>query len=237
MTGRLVRQSDLTADDRAAMLALLSAHFAGVTANGFAADLAGKNWAVLVERDGQLVGFSTLAVYGQTVAGERLTVVCSGDTIVSPDAWGAAAFPRAWIMAVYQLRETHPDGRLVWLLLTSGFRTYRFLPVFWRTFYPQHGKPTPPAWDRVLTELAGRRFGDQFDPATGIVRFHQPQRLRGPLAAVPAGRAAEADVVFFLARNPGHADGDELACVADLDPAQLTPAGRRVVYGARRLTP
>jgi hypothetical protein len=216
------------------MLALLSAHFAGVTADGFAADLAGKNWAVLVERDGHLVGFSTLAVYEQAVAGERLTVVCSGDTIVSPAAWGSAAFPRAWITAVYQLRRSHPTGRLVWLLLTSGFRTYRLLPVFWRTFHPRYDAPTPPAWQRVLTELATLRFGERFDPAAGIVRFHQPQRLRGPLADVPIGRAADPHVAFFLGRNPGHADGDELVCVADLDPTQLTAAGRRIVYGPGR---
>ena len=237
MTGRLVRQTDLTAADRAAMLALLSAHFAGVTVDRFAADLAGKNWAVLVERDKQLVGFSTLAVYEDAVDGEQLTVVCSGDTIVSPAAWGAAAFPRAWITAVYQLRQSHPTGRLVWLLLTSGFRTYRFLPVFWRTFHPRHDGPTPPAWRAILTELAARRFGNQFDRSAGIVRFDQPQRLRGPLADVPAGRAADPHVAYFLGRNPGHADGDELVCVADLDPSQLTPAGRRVVFGSSHAHP
>jgi hypothetical protein len=30
-------------------------------------------------------------------------------------------------------------------------------------------------------------------------------------------------VAFFLSRNPGHAAGDELVCLTELSPANLTP--------------
>ena len=231
MTGRLIARQELTPAEVAAMRRLLADHFDGVTADQFAADLAEKNWAVLVERDGRLVGFSTLHVERTAVDDEALVVLYSGDTIVSPEAWGSAVFPRAWITAVYSLRERYPGGRLIWLLLTSGYRTYRFLPVFWQTFYPRVGEPTPPRWQHLLGTLARRRFGRRFDAKAGVVRFDQPQRLRGGLANVPAARQRDPHVAFFLARNPGHLDGDELACVADLEPDRLTRAGRRVVYG------
>jgi hypothetical protein len=234
VNGRLVAQSDLSAADRTAMFALLDAHFDGVTPGTFARDLGAKSRAVLIERDGRLVGFSTINLFEASVDGELLTVVCSGDTIVSPEAWGSIAFPRAWIDAVYALRRDHPRGRFVWLLLTSGFRTYRFLPVFWRTFYPRFDAETPPQWQRWRDELAAAVYGKNFDPATGIVRFENPQRLRAGLAGVPAGRSDDPHIAFFLRQNPGHAGGDELVCVADLSPECLTPAGRRVVYGAGR---
>jgi hypothetical protein len=234
VNGRLVPESDLTAADRAAMLALLGAHFEGVTAEAFARDLAGKNWVVLVERENRLVGFSTINLFEALIQGEHLTVVFSGDTIVAPEAWGAAAFPRAWIEGVYALRRRHPHGRFVWLLLTSGFRTYRFLPVFWREFFPRFDRPTPPAWQQRLDELASIAYRNWFDPASGLVRFENPQRLRTGLADIPAGRADDPHVAFFLRRNPGHLNGDELVCVADLSPQCLTPAGRRVVYGKPR---
>jgi hypothetical protein len=32
-----------------------------------------------------------------------------------------------------------------------------------------------------------------------------------------------------MERNPGHADGDELVCLAELSDANLTAAGRRMV--------
>lgn len=234
MTGRLVARQDLTAADIAAMQRLLATHFSGVTDAQFSADLAEKNWAVLIEQDDTLVGFSTLHVERMTVDAEALVVIYSGDTIVSPAAWGSAVFPKAWISSVYQLRATYPDGRLIWLLLSSGYRTYRFLPVFWQTFYPRFDAPTPPAWQRLLDTLAGRRFGGQFDRPAGVVRFARPHQLRGRLAVVPGPRQHDPHVAFFLQNNPGHANGDELVCVADLDPSNLTRAGRRVVYGAAR---
>jgi len=213
----------------AAMFALLDGHFAGVTRAQFAADLAEKSHVILLEQGDRLMGFSTLLVYETVHRGEPVTVVYSGDTIVAPEAWQSPVLARAWIATVNDLRRDHPRGRCYWLLLTSGFRTYRFLPVFWREFFPGCHQPTPPAMQDLLDQLAGEKFGRAYDPACGVVRFTRPQRLRPELATLPAGRAADPHVAFFLARNPGHLDGDELVCVTELTAANLTAAGRRMV--------
>lgn len=234
MTGRLVRQEELTAEERAAMYALLDAHFRNVTRPQFDHDLAEKNWAVMIERSGVLLGFSTLAVYPAMVAGEQLNVVCSGDTVISPAAWGSMAFPRTWISSVYSISESLPPGRLIWLLLTSGFRTYRFLPVFWKEFYPRAGTETPAVWKHISQELAAARFGSQYCPDHGIVRFTSPQQLRADLESIPPSRQSDPDVEFFIQKNPGYIRGDELVCITELSPENLTNAGKRVVYGASR---
>jgi hypothetical protein len=211
------------------MLVLLAAHFRGVTRERFTADLAEKNWILLLEEGGRLQGFSTLRIYEAAGPdGEPLTVVYSGDTIVERGAWSTAALPKSWIAAVRALRERHPRGRLVWLLLTSGFRTYRFLPVFWREFWPRYDEPTPPAIQTLLNHLACERFGTLYDPSTGVVRFPEPQILHEGLDEVPAGRLADPHVAFFLQRNPGWVQADELVCLAELTEANLTPAGRRM---------
>lgn len=236
--GRLVARADLTAAELSAMHGLLAAHFDGVTPAAFGRDLAEKNWVVLVERAGRLVGFTTLLAYETTADGAGpggepglVSVVYSGDTIVAPEAWNTAALPRAWIEAVAALRPRYPRGPYVWLLITSGFRTYRFLPLFWRDFSPRHDAATSPARKRLTDRLAAERFGARYDPAAGVVRLADPQRLRGPLAGIPAGRTADPHVAFFAARNPGHADGDELVCLTELTPTNLTPAGRRMATG------
>lgn len=210
------------------MFALLSRHFEGVTQTQFQRDLTEKNWVIEVRRDGQLVGFSTLLVAGAEFEGAALTAIYSGDTIVAPEAWNSPVLARTWIAAVNHLRATFPERRCFWLLLTSGFRTYRFLPVFWRTFFPRRDGAAPHL-QRLRDHLAAVQYGPSFDPAAGIVRFAKPQRLRGKLSATPAGRAADADVAFFLARNPRHAEGDELACLTEIDEANLTAAGRRML--------
>lgn len=211
------------------MYGLLDRHFAGVDRAGFEADLAGKGWAVLLETD-VLVGFSTFRLDRQRVGGREDTVVYSGDTIVEPGAWGSTVLPRTWIRGVRALHEDSGGGPVWWLLLTSGFRTYRFLPVFCRTWHsgPVAGGSRMAA---VAECLARRRFGDRYDPATGIVRLARPQRLREPLLEIPPERRDDPHVRRFLELNPGHARGDELVSVAPLDDGNLTRAGRRMLSG------
>lgn len=228
-TTRLVARADLSPGEVAAMSRLLSDHFEGVTAEQFQRDLDEKNWAMLIERDGRLVGFTTVLAYETRVDGVGpVSVVYSGDTIVAPEAWNTSALPRGWIEAVAALRQHHPRGPYVWLLITSGFRTYRLLPVFWREFHPRHDAPTPPERQRLLDTLAIERFGDCYDRRHGVVRLAHPQRLRGDLADVPPGRLDDPHVRYFISRNPGHAAGDELVCLTELTPDNLTPAGRRM---------
>jgi hypothetical protein len=227
LKGRLVRREVLTAAEREAMYRLLAGFFEGVTRERFAADLAEKPWVLLLEDEQGLKGFSTLLLYE---SGD-CTVVYSGDTIVDPSAWGSAALPRCWIAAVRRLREEFPKGRLWWLLLTSGFRTYRFLPVFWKDFWPRWDTATPPDVQARIEALAKERLGNLY--REGIVRFPEPQRLRGDLAEVPPGRGRDPHVAFFLERNPGWTEGDELVCLTEIAEDNLTPAGRRMWRGGR----
>ena len=221
----LIARDALSIAQRDEMFTLLSQHFEGVTRGQFERDLAEKNWVVEIRRDGRLLGFSTLLVCEAQHDGSALTAIYSGDTIVAPEAWGSPALARAWIASVNHLRAASPGRPCHWLLLTSGFRTYRFLPVFWREFFPRHDAPAPPDTRRLLDHLARARYEEAYDAAAGIVRFPHPQRLR----TLPATRAKDKHVAFFLAQNPGHTHGDELACITEISEANLTAAGRRML--------
>jgi hypothetical protein len=237
LEGRLVAREHLTTPERQAMYRLLTEHFEGVSPAVFERDLAEKDWAVLLEDErAQIRGFSTFVMYATDgLGGERVAVVFSGDTIVDRSAWGSPALPRSWIHSVYEVhRAQFPDKRLFWLLITSGYRTYRFLPVFWREFYPRFDANTPPATRQWLTQLAKSRFGERFDELTGVVGLEHPQPLRGALRDIPAEKRDDPHVAFFASRNPGYVDGDELVCLAELSPENLTAAGRRMVFGPSR---
>ncbi len=134
-----------------------------------------------------------------------------------------------------RLHRERPAPRLLWLLLTSGYRTYRFLPTFCRSFYPRHDRPTPPEVARLIDELARGRFGRRYDRAAGIVRFAEPQVLVEELRGIPPGRLANPDVAFFARANPGHEAGDELVCLTSLGDDNLTRAGRRMLVRGRKL--
>lgn len=226
-----VPRASLTGHERDELLALLDRHFEGVTPIQFARDLDEKDWVLRIRRDGRLVGFTTLQLYHAQHDGRCLNVLYSGDTIMAPEAWRSPVLARGWIALVRALRATRPGEPWYWLLLSSGFRTYRFLPVFWRNFWPRHDAVAPPHVQAMLVSLAQGRFGAAFDAAAGVVRFAHPQRLRGALATVPEGRDVDPHVRFFLARNPGHDAGDELVCLTELSDDNLTAAGARMVWG------
>src|SRR5688500_7243767 len=239
ISGRVVPRESLSAGMREEMYALLNAHFEGVSPEQFGRDLDEKNWVILLEEGGEggrLCGFSTLLVYETRFEEEPLSVVFSGDTIVRRDAWGSSALPRTWIGCVNSLRRHYPHGRYYWLLITSGYRTYRFLPLFSRHFIPCHDAPTPLRDGLLLHHLAVERFGPGYDPATGVVRFERPQALRDRdgLRGIPPERLSDPHVAYFAARNSGHVHGDELVCLCELGDENLTAAGRRMVYGSGR---
>ena len=227
--GRVVARQTLDAKTRHAMFALLAAHFAGVDRTTFDRDLDEKSCAILLEdHAGVLRGFSTMLVYESVVGGTAVSVIYSGDTIVERSWWGSPVLARTWIAAALKAAPAGEAREVYWLLLTSGFRTYRFLSVFFRDFCPRFDMATPARDAELLDVLARERFGGQYDAAAGIVRFVQPQILAPDLITLPQGRMPDPHIAFFLDRNPGFVRGDELVCLTRIDERNLTAAGRRM---------
>lgn len=221
--------------ERSEMRELYSRHFDAVDAEVFERDLAAKDWVVRIEGpDGALAGFSTLAYHAVELDGRRTWVAFSGDTIVDPSRWGEGRLARAWIHALLTIHAPHAEERLLWLLLVSGYRTYRFLPVFFEEFWPRHDRETPTEAHAAIEALARARFDGSYDLGRGIVRFPRPAVLREGLRGIPAHRRRDPHVEFFSRANPGHERGDELVCLTEVSPRNLTPAGRRVLRAAFR---
>lgn len=230
MIGIAARRERIGTACREAMHRLLARCFEGVSYPGFVRDLEDKDWVVLVEDDaGRLQGFSTLRVYDTVVDGQTVQVVCSGDTIVDAAARHSTALLRTWIDAVLRLRSPDPTRACYWLLICSGYRTYRLLPVFWREFWPRFDRATPHEAVALMHRLASERWGACYRPREGIVRLPNPQVLRAGTALPPAARLRDPHVAYFLRRNPGHVCGDELVCLAEISVGNLTAAGARLL--------
>ena len=196
----------------------------------FERDLKDKKWVILIrdtERNA-LQGFSTLALYGMDYRGKRISVVYSGDTIIHREYWGTPELPRSWIHTVLGKSADMPQP-LYWLLISSGYKTYRFLTVFYKEFYPRYDKPTPPEMQAMMEYLAAQRFGSDYHCEEGVVRFQNGATpLRKGIAEVTEERLHDPHVAFYIAQNPGHVNGDELVCITQIDPDNFTPAGRRM---------
>lgn len=199
--------------------------------DNFQQDLSNKNWVILL-RDteaGSIQGFSTLAFYKSTTKGGEIGVVYSGDTIIRPAYWGTPELPRAWIKNVLEIGNELPKP-LYWLLISSGYKTYRFLTVFYKEFFPRYDQPTPPEIQALIHHLAHERFGSEYDPQLGIVRFSSGATpLREGVSVATERRMKDPHVAFFVNKNKGYAEGDELVCLTHIHPDNFTSAGNRMI--------
>jgi hypothetical protein len=222
--------SELTSDHVTNMFDLFNDYYIA-NFKTFQRDLGNKNWVILLKdsESGSIQGFSTLAFYSSNVRDKEVGVVYSGDTIIRPKFWGTPELPRTWIKTVLEVGETLPKP-LYWLLISSGYKTYRFLTIFYKDFYPRYDQPTPPEIQAIIHHLANERFGSEYSPQFGVIRFKTGATpLRHGVAEITERRLKDPNVAFFIQKNPGHADGDELVCLTHIHPDNLTPAGRRMI--------
>lgn len=230
LIGTVVDTSSLMAGDVDRMGALMEQYFAGVTRGAFEADLVEKPW-VIVLRDadnGVLHGFSTLCLMEAAVEGIALRAFFSGDTIIDRPYWGSLELERAWFHFLFARIAAEPQYRWFWFLICKGYRTYRYLPVYFHRYYPSPAT-TPPFEQAALDAFAAQRFGDAYDRAAGVIRCHGDYCLRGGIGDIDARERRDPRVAFFEARNPGWLRGDELACLAELCDDNLKRMGLRIL--------
>jgi hypothetical protein len=231
LIGRLTPVHDLSATRRDEMFALFARHYEGVKRRQFAADLAEKQSVIEVVDPvhDTLRGFSTQLVLHVPVHGRTVRALFSGDTIVDREFWGDPALSHVWGHLALSLIDKYGDEPLYWYLISKGYRTYRFLPVFFHEFYPRYDSTTPPEILSVIHGLGRWKFGNDYDAATGIVRPSEACRLRSGLGETTAARLRDPHLRFFFEKNPGHLVGRELCCIAPLSRENFTAAAWRVI--------
>ena len=233
---RVVPRGSLDECRRREMLALMHVCYEGVTAERFATDLDEKQLVILLfARAGrELVGFSTVRIGEEQLRGRRVDLVYSGDTVIHPDHWGSKSLQAAFGRLLLARKLRQPLRPCLWLLLSGGYKTYLMMVRNFPRSFPSRGWAPDPVRESFLERVARSWFGDQYDSARGIVRFRGPHyRVRHGIAPVDARTATNLDVDFYLERNPAHADGDELVCLAEI---RLRDLARDLVKIALRQT-
>ncbi len=212
------------------MLRLHRQYFDNVRPETFFSDMSEKDWIIILEDSSEIVGFSTLQVFRADVRGRERVFLFSGDTIVDRKHWLNSKLAGSFGHFMLRLLDEFPDTPLYWFLISKGYRTYRFLPVYFREFFPVHDKDTPPEYSDLIAAAATQRFNGAYDINSGLIRAGaQGDRLKPGMCDVPHGRETDPHVQFFLDKNPGYAAGDELACIANISKENLNRFAWRVI--------
>jgi hypothetical protein len=223
LESRIVPVTEITTAQRHLMYTIFARHYDCVSIDKFLADLGEKDCVLLLsDAGGEICGFSTQRLLRVSVGGVPIRAVFSGDTIIDRAHWGEQELGRCWCRYVSFLCGEEPDVPLYWFLISKGYRTYLYLPIFFEIFYPNCHTPTPDFEQRVLDTLATAKFPEHYRPEKGVIEFLQSQgQLKPHLAEIPARRLQNPHVQFFLQRNPGFASGSELVCLAEISPSNM----------------
>lgn len=237
LQSQVVALEEITATDAYAMYEIFARHYDCVSAEHFLSDLAEKDCVLMLRNgSGEICGFSTQQVLRISVAGKPIRAVFSGDTIVDQNYWGDQELGRCWCRYVSSEYAAEPDVPLYWFLISKGYRTYLYLPLFFEQFYPNCAEATPANQQRILDALAMAKFPNDYRPGTGLIEFSQSQgQLKPHLAEIPPRRLRDPNVKYFLRRNPYFASGHELACLAEISPSNMKHFAGRIIAEAQAL--
>ena len=223
LVARVVARNRLSDSEKEAMYALYSRYYSACDNKLFLQDLHEKDYVILLRNSsGDLCGFTTLQLIDYEFGGDRRRAIFSGDTVIHHEYWGTQALSLAWCRMAGMIKTEHPELPLYWFLIVKGYRTYRYLPLFARRFYPTWRHQTPADMQAMIDYLAAQKFGDAYKREQGIIRFDQSRgHLAGEWADIPRHVTRHRDVCYFINRNPGFAQGDELVCFTELDENNL----------------
>jgi hypothetical protein len=215
LTGRVVPRQAVDARLTDRLYDLFRRFYLHVDRQIFERDQAEKDWILLLsDADGMVQGFTTLKHYEVEVLGRRVRAVFNGNTIIDRDFWGEQELVATWCRFMAELKRDARDVPLYWFLICSGYRTYLYLPLFFRAFYPCHDRPTPVFEATLLEQLGRQKFPDEY--RDGIVHVCRPRECLRPELALPRpAKLANPHIRFFFERNPGCLKGDELVCLTE----------------------
>lgn len=227
--GQIIDIEHITNDIRHSMFNLMD-KFYFAEKESFFEDLSKKDSVILLRDDNSLIrGFTSSQLFDLNVHGKIVKILFSGDTIIHPDYWGSLELPRTW--GKYMLDTIAKLGNidLFWFLISSGFKTYRFLPAYFHEFFPRHDIATPKKMQETFDAAAYHLFSEKYNAETGIIKLQNPTPLKNGISDPTESNIKNPHIAFFLEKNPGYIYGDELACITRLTTNNIKPFVKRLI--------
>jgi hypothetical protein len=182
----------------------------------------------------ELVGIAAVDTAAVRFEDRTVVRIFTSNTLIAESHRGRNLIQRWALGELVRARLRHPLSAIYWFFDTFSYRSYLLLCRNFHDYWPRRDTPTPPALLRLMDAFATPLYGDAWDVARGLVRANG-KRLKEFVSPIDDRARANPDVQFFEARNPGHADGEMLVCLAPLHARNCALiAGRALARAARR---
>jgi len=216
MKGKILLKENLSNKEISEMFEIMKNHYENIKYEKFLKDLANKKWVIVLEENGKIAGFSTAAIVELEIKGKTVKGLFSGDTVIDQQYKWEMEFQKTWVKFVTGLMEEY-DSEFYWFLLSKGEKTYRFLPLYFKEFYPCCERETPVEIKEMMDGYALKLYGGNYNRLTGIIKNSgENDYLNSQMAEVNSEKLKNRHIKFFLEKNSGYSKGDELVCIAKL---------------------
>ena len=218
LRSQIIPLEAITSDVAMEMWLLFETFYDDVCKNTFYRDLNAKDGAILMfDETNQVRGFSTYVFYQHKDNKQVVDVLFSGDTIVHPDFWGQNVLHLQFFKLVAQRKFSKPSRKVYWFLISKGFKTYLLMAKNFPQSWPRHQVETPKVIHDLIEHFATRLYPKNWCSQSGLLEFSKSEgRLRQTVAPIGKEELKDPDIAYFLARNPKHASGNELCCLAEI---------------------
>lgn len=212
----------LNENDKQSMFELMKDNYSGVNRAVFLKDLHEKDYVIILKSKDRLCGFSTFALSQHNINGRNIRLAFSGDTVISKENRNSRQLPVSFGVLMNRI-EKLSDEPLYWMLISKGFRTYRFLPVYFKEFYPVYNRDTPGPEKELIDSLGKKLFPKRYREDLGIISS-SGQAVKNFLEDQQViNQRDDEHIQFFNTKNKNWPQGDELLCLVRYNRKNLNP--------------
>lgn len=231
LAGRIVEVSQLNNIQRYSMFEILNHYFDNVGWSSFNKDLNEKDWVILLTEPAkdQVVGFSTLRLIDDRIDDVPIRAFFSGDTIIDLPYRASLVLEKTWLRFAFAHAIRNPRFRYYWFLIVNSYRSFRYLSVYAKTYYPNPDCGIPEFERRLLDHLAAKRYGKRYDPHERVIRLENSGKLRPGVSDIGEKELRDTRIAFFQRCNPEWMDGAALACLTEISIPNARPAVTRLL--------
>lgn len=230
LKGEIKKIDSLSYTEKDRMFYLMKCQYDNFKKDKFMYDLNEKDGVLLLyDKRRSIQGFTTYLLIETIFDNKKIYALYSGDTIVKKRYCGQIELFKNFgeLLSKFLKEKKEP---LYWFLITKGIKTYLILPLFFKQFYPNYFTNTPLYEKRLMVHLVSLKFGKFYIKEKNIVRIYPPaDRLKKEFAYESYARLENPHVKFFLEKNPGYINGDELACIAKIEISNFTKAALKFI--------
>ena len=228
LNGAILSRLKVTEEQKNTLFSLWETYYQNVDRAMFEEDLMEKDWILtLSDEEGTIRGFTTMKIYELKIRGKTIRAMFNGSTIIDRGYWGDQELVHTWCRFMAEMKREDPDIPLYWYLIVSGFRTYMFLPLFFREFYPNHATETPSFEQEIIDTLGAMKFPSEY--REGIVRVENPRECLDPDLAVPSDhKLRNPHIRFFIENNKEYLRGDEMVCLTEFTIANTKRTAQQI---------